>query len=81
MLKINKLYYSQQYFEHLPFISFFTLILLRDNDLLFSEKIFWILITWGFFIHILTVNNNKFFSIIFWIFIPLKFLYPNINSE
>ena len=81
MLKMNKLYYSQQYFEHLPFISFFVLILLKDNDLLFLKKIFWILTTWGFFIQILIVNNNKLFLIIFWILIPLEFLYPNINSE
>jgi hypothetical protein len=81
MVKLNKLYYSQQYFRHLPFIGFFALILLRNNDLLFLEKIFWILITWGFFIHILTVNNNKFFPIIFWILTHLEFLYPNINSK
>jgi len=40
MLKMNKLYYLQQYFEHLPFIGFFVLILLNDNDLLFLEKYF-----------------------------------------
>jgi len=40
MLKMNKLYYSQQYFGHLPFIELFALILLRDNDLLFLEKYF-----------------------------------------
>jgi hypothetical protein len=45
MLKINKLCYSQQYFGHLPFIGFFVLILLKDNDLLFLEKIFWMLTT------------------------------------
>jgi hypothetical protein len=40
MLKMNKLYYSQQYFGHLPFIGFFVLILLKNNDLLFLEKYF-----------------------------------------
>jgi hypothetical protein len=40
MLKMNKLDYSWQYFRHLPFIGFFALILLRDNDLLFLEKYF-----------------------------------------
>ena len=40
MLKMNKLYYSQQYFGYLPFIELFALILLRDNDLLFLEKYF-----------------------------------------
>jgi hypothetical protein len=75
MLKMTKLCYFQQYFGHLPFISFFVLILLKDNDLLFL-KIFWILIAWGFFIQILSVNNSKLFLIIFWVF-----LYPNINNE
>jgi hypothetical protein len=40
MLKINKLYFYWQYFGHLPFIGLFTLILLRDNDLLFLETYF-----------------------------------------
>jgi hypothetical protein len=40
MLKMNKLYYSQQYFIHLPFIGLFAFILLRDNDLLSLEKYF-----------------------------------------
>jgi len=37
MVKMNKLYYPQQYFGHLPFIGFFVLILLKDNDLLFLK--------------------------------------------
>jgi hypothetical protein len=33
------------------------------------RKLFWIFTTPGFFIQILTVNNNKLFPIIFWIFV------------
>jgi hypothetical protein len=39
MLKMAKLCYSQQYFGHLPYIGFFFLILLKDNDLLFLKNI------------------------------------------
>jgi len=33
------------------------------------RKLFWIFTTPGFFIQILTVNNNKLSPIIFWIFV------------
>ena len=50
------------------------------DDLLFLEN-YLDIYHLGFFIQILTVNNNKLFPIIFWIFIHLRFLYPNINNE
>ena len=43
-----------------------------------SRKLFWILTTQGFFIQILTVNNNKLFPIIFWIFLPLRIFFIQI---
>jgi hypothetical protein len=50
------------------------------DDLLFLEN-YLDIYHLGFFIQILTVNNNKLFPIIFWIFIHLGFFYPNINGE
>ena len=51
------------------------------DDLLFLENYFGYLPLKVYLFKYLTVNNNKLFPLIFWIFISLRFLYPNINGE